>query len=250
MNDGNWIPLSKWAAKHLPKDRPYSKLEALVSIQIDYDNGNSATISGYAALWQWSRKKVRLFFDAIDVEITYPENTKKKQNQKGQIRVQIRDRSEEKKEQMKFINNKKLHNQKNRPPEKKEQIRDRSGNTTIKTKRLNTNSCTLESKKESNLKDYPYNKILDLYHFLLAELPRVRKFTEERKKMLKARWNEKAKSERGLYSNTLEFWEAFFKYISQSDFLMGRKTDFRANFEWIITKKNFNKIIEGTYHRG
>jgi hypothetical protein len=96
----------------------------------------------------------------------------------------------------------------------------------------------------------PYNQILDLYHKILAELPRVRKFTEHRRKMLLARWNEKAKSERGLYSNTLEFWEAFFKYISQSDFLMGRKTDFRANFEWIVTKRNFNKIIEGVYHRG
>ena len=112
------------------------------------------------------------------------------------------------------------------------------------------NDHTIYNKE--GIKEYkyscPYNKILDLYHLLLAELPRVRKFTEERKKMLAARWNEKAKSERGLYSNTLEFWKAFFSYISQSDFLMGRKGDWKANFEWIITKRNFNKIIEGTYH--
>lgn len=108
-------------------------------------------------------------------------------------------------------------------------------------------SCPLEKKAKV---DYcPCKQILDLYHFLLAELPKVRKFTEERKKMLSARWYEKARSEGGLHSNTLEFWEAFFKYITRSDFLMGRKTDFRANFEWIITKRNFNKIIEGNYHR-
>jgi hypothetical protein len=67
--------------------------------------------------------------------------------------------------------------------------------------------------------------------------------------MLSARWNEKAKSERGLTSNTLEFWKGFFIYISESDFLMGRKDEWRANFEWIITKRNFYKIIEGNYHR-
>jgi hypothetical protein len=96
----------------------------------------------------------------------------------------------------------------------------------------------------------PFSQILDLYHTILAELPRVRKITNRREKMLLARWNEKAESESGLYSNTLEFWEAFFKFISCSDFLMGRKSEWRANFEWIITKNNFYKIIEGTYHSG
>lgn len=113
-------------------------------------------------------------------------------------------------------------------------------------------SCEKNDQKKSKGKKNgccPFDNILDLYHSLLAELPRVRNFTEHRRSMLKARWNEKAKSQRGLYSNTLEFWKAFFKYISQSDFLMGRKKDWKANFEWIITKKNFYKIIEGNYHR-
>jgi hypothetical protein len=104
--------------------------------------------------------------------------------------------------------------------------------------------------KKPKKDDCPYSDILDLYHALLAELPRVRKLTDSRKRMLRARWNEKSKSEGGLRSNTIEFWESFFKYISRSDFLMGRKAEWRANFEWIITKRNFYKIIEGTYHRG
>lgn len=118
----------------------------------------------------------------------------------------------------------------------------------------------LSSNKEGKIKEYkyscqekaskcPFNTILDLYHAILPELPRIRNFTERRRAILSARWNEKARSESGLISNTLEFWEAFFKYISQSDFLMGRKTEWRANFEWIITKRNFYKIIEGTYHK-
>ncbi len=109
-------------------------------------------------------------------------------------------------------------------------------------KKERTNSC--------DKNPCPFDDILDLYHTILAELPRVQKLTERRQKILSARWNEKAKSERGLRSNTLEFWEGFFKYISQSDFLMGRKKDWRANFEWIITKKNFHNIIEGIYHSG
>jgi hypothetical protein len=224
MQAGNWVPISKWAVKYLPKVRPYSKLEALVSIQIDYDSGNSATISGYAALWRWSRNKVTSFLKAIGVEIIYPENTKKRQNQKGQIMG----RSAKKKGQIRFIDNKELQDQKDRCSEKKGQIKD----TTRETKYLNT----------------IFRQILDLYHDILAELPKVQNFTERRCSMLKARWNEKAKSQSGLYSNTLEFWEAFFKYIRESDWLMGRKGDWKANFEWIITKRNFNKIIEGNYH--
>ena len=161
MKDGNWIPLSKWAAKHLPKDRPYSKLEALVSIQIDYDSGNSATISGYAALWSWSRNRVRMFLDMIGIKIIYPENTRKRQNQKGQITIQIMDRSEEKKGQMKFIDNKVLHNQKDRSPEKKGQIMDRSRATTRDTIILNTNTIGKKCQKNSSCDESPNDKIMD-----------------------------------------------------------------------------------------
>jgi hypothetical protein len=246
MKDGNWIPLSKGLAKYLPKDRPYTKLEAAFSLQLDYDANNPVTVAGYSALWRWSRNRVRNFLDKIAVDIIYPKNTKKRQNQKGQIAIQIMDRSGEKKGQIRLINSKGLCAQKDRSGQKKGQIMDRYRSTTSYPDPNPSNSCQKTDKNPC-----PYDQILDLYHSILAELPRVRKFTQRRRKMLLAQWSEKARSERsGLYSNTLEFWEAFFKYISRSDFLMGRKTDFRANFEWIVTKKNFNKIIEGTYHSG
>ena len=130
MRHGHWIPLSKAFRHYLPKDRPYSKLEAAYSIQLDYDKSNAATISGYADLWQWSRKKVRNFLKQLSVELIYPGDTKKKQNQKGQIRVQIGDRSGTDKEQIRLIDSKDLQEQKNRKGTDKEQIRDRSGTTT------------------------------------------------------------------------------------------------------------------------
>jgi hypothetical protein len=68
---------------------------------------------------------------------------------------------------------------------------------------------------------------------------------------LRARWKSRAKSESGLTSDSLEYWEALFNYIRQSDFLMGNSTGrtFQATFDWIIKESNFSKILEGNYHK-
>ena len=44
-------------------------------------------------------------------------------------------------------------------------------------------------------------------------------------------------------------WSAYFKKIKDSDFLCGRVPDprWKADFDWVIQKRNFNKILEGTY---
>ena len=38
--------------------------------------------------------------------------------------------------------------------------------------------------------------------------------------------------------------------ISNSDFLSGRKTDFRATPDWVINPSNLTKILEGNYAAG
>lgn len=243
MKDGNWVPISKGFLFYLPKDRTWTKIEAALSLQADYDHKKPVTIAGYSALWRWSRKKVRVFLNKMGVEIIYPENTQKKQNQRGQIRVQIRDRSDEKKEQIRLIDSKGLEAKRDRPKKKKEQKRDRSGAT---TRILDPNNNISSQKKANN--PCPHDQIIDVYHEILPELPKVRTWTNRRRSFLEARWNERYESRNGFKSNTLEFWEALFRYIHESDFLMGRKTDFRVNLEWIITKRNFYKIIEGNYH--
>jgi hypothetical protein len=83
MKSGNWIPLSKALLRELPTDRPFSKVEAAFSLQVDYDQDNPVTVAGYAKRWNWTRKKVMNFFDEIGVYIAYPQNTAEKQNQKG-----------------------------------------------------------------------------------------------------------------------------------------------------------------------
>ncbi len=129
MKAGNWVPLSKAFVQYLPKDRAYTKIEAALSLQITYDNDQPATIAGFAAMWSWSRKKVRLFFDKIGVELTYPKDTKKLRNQKGHIRVHKRDISSEKKRHIRFIDSKWLGEERDIKEENKEHKRDIKGNS-------------------------------------------------------------------------------------------------------------------------
>ena len=65
MKEGNWIPLDKGLVKALPRDRPYSYIEAMFSYTVDKDNNREGTISGYANLWEWNRKKVRKFIEDL-----------------------------------------------------------------------------------------------------------------------------------------------------------------------------------------
>lgn len=101
----------------------------------------------------------------------------------------------------------------------------------------------------------PYQKIVDLYHSILTDLPRVRVLSEARKKQIKARWNSKYVTKGGIESNCLEFWEIFLNYISESNFLMGRVDPkpgherWNADLEWITKEANFLKIFEGKYHK-
>jgi len=131
MNKGNWIPISKTFVSHLPHGRAYTKLEAAYSLQVDYDDGIPITVAGYAALWRWSRGKVDRFLKQLGAEISYPENTKKRQNQNGQIMIQITDRSSWKKGQIRLIDSKGLADQTDRYENQNGQITDRSRCTTI-----------------------------------------------------------------------------------------------------------------------
>lgn len=110
---------------------------------------------------------------------------------------------------------------------------------------------TYTTSKEVDMGKNPcvqYQEIVDLYHDILADLPRVAKLTKTRKGQIRQRWISDE-------MNKLEKWENFFNYVKQSDFLMGRtdgsngKPPFVANLEWLTKQSNFIKIAEGRYHR-
>jgi hypothetical protein len=103
-----------------------------------------------------------------------------------------------------------------------------------------------EKKEKNNIitkNQIPYQAIVDIFNETLPELPSVKIVTDTRKKYIRARWHSSDKTK------ALEWWKKFFEYIRHSDFLMGRKTDFRVSFDWVIKPTNFVKIIEGNYHK-
>ena len=87
MQCGNWMRISKNARLLLPRDRSYSEVEALVSLQCDYDDECTVTIAGYAALWLWSRGKVARFLEGLNVVIKYSEGSEKTRNKRGHIMI-------------------------------------------------------------------------------------------------------------------------------------------------------------------
>ena len=92
----------------------------------------------------------------------------------------------------------------------------------------------------------PYQAIVDLYHEILPELPRCEIITTKRKGQIGARHRD--------LDNELRKWGNFFKYIRQSDFLMGKtqpvpgRKQFKATLEWVTNESNFAKISEEQYH--
>lgn len=94
----------------------------------------------------------------------------------------------------------------------------------------------------------PVQDIVDLFNRLLAPaLPQVVLISDDRKKKLRARWNESA------VHQSLDFWADYFATVAQSTFLMGRAegknggAPFRATFDWLIASSNFVKVVEGNY---
>lgn len=236
MKYGNWIPISKEFLNHLPKNRAFTKLEAAFSLQCDNEKGARVTISGYVNLWKWSFGKVYRFLDEMGVEIKYPESTQKRQNQNGVITNKITERSAIKNGVIRLIDSKYLQAEAERCEEKNGEKTERSRTTTKDPNTNKEHTCPFETIKSQ------FNNILG------NELSAIRVFTEERKRVFRQRWKEAHKSPTsGLQSDTLEFWEAFFKYVKRSPFLMGNNNNkWRPDFDWLIKKKNFIKIFEGT----
>lgn len=93
----------------------------------------------------------------------------------------------------------------------------------------------------SKLEPTPYDELYALFLKCCPSLPVIKPpkhWPETRRKHLDARWkvmpNRKA-------------WEMFYDRIEKSDFLAGRRTDFKASFDWVNNPQNFHKIAEGNF---
>jgi len=117
-------------------------------------------------------------------------------------------------------------------------------------KETETETDTIKNTMSSPSGDnVPFQKILDLYHKHLPELPKCEILNTTRKGYIRQRWQDK---NHGLF--TLDHWENFFKHIKKSEFLMGKsqsnngRPPFRANLEWVTKPNNYTKIYEDKYH--
>lgn len=101
-----------------------------------------------------------------------------------------------------------------------------------------------ESKVKQSKVIYPYQGICDLWNSVCVSLPKIAKLTEARKQKIKSRLDE--------FGVEPDEWlptaEALFKRVQASDFLTGRKTDWKASFDWFFDNgKNWVKVSEGNY---
>jgi hypothetical protein len=88
----------------------------------------------------------------------------------------------------------------------------------------------------------PYDDILSAYHDALPMLPAVRLLNDARRRKIKSRWHELAERQ------TVEYWQRFFTYAAQSDFLTGRSGKWPScNFDWLMEPGNHLKVVEGNY---
>ena len=87
--------------------------------------------------------------------------------------------------------------------------------------------------------------ITDEYNLKLSSLGSVKVLSDKRIAHLKASIKQFKNSDHDF--EKIETWTRLFDYISTSDFLMGRKTEWSASFDFIINKSNLLKIVEGQY---
>ena len=151
--------------------------------------------------------------------------------------VQIRDRYEEKKGQIRLIDSRELQGEGDRYGKKRGQKRNRSGATT--------------RDPNPNPKDiYPFSEVQKAYNSILGDvLPKCVKMTNPRKAAFKSRWNEKHMTTDGeLQSDQIEYWNRYFEYVKTIEFLTGNNNrNWKADFGWLVNSENFIKVIEGKY---
>lgn len=94
-----------------------------------------------------------------------------------------------------------------------------------------------EKDNEDEKENIDYNSILEIFHSVCIDLPKVKKLTNKRKKAINAIVKE----------YDLETIGEVFNKISESDYLNGKIKSWSANFDWIFNKNNFIKILEDNY---
>jgi len=89
----------------------------------------------------------------------------------------------------------------------------------------------------------PFERIKSLYHEILPELRAVQVMNSARKASVRQR-------HLGVFAKSIDAWEAYFRAVRRSNFLMGRidGNSWRADFDFLIREASVTKVLEGKYH--
>lgn len=93
--------------------------------------------------------------------------------------------------------------------------------------------------KKKSQKDFiNYDEVLEKFKAICISLPKPLQLSDSRKRAIKK-----------IEPLITKFggWEKFFEKIQSSSFLTGNKTQWKAEFDWVLKEKNAIKIIEGSY---
>lgn len=179
-------------------------------------------------------KKILDFNDPSDIEIL----NKFKKTSDGYFNQRL----------LNEIDKRKKHSQQQKENVMKRWDKEKKGNeedTTVLPNGYdgNTKTIPLENENRNTNKNIIKNSN-DLYNTIIlywnenSNLAKVLKLSDARKKLLNARLQDFSKEK------ILEMIDI----VSKSDFLQGRKNDWKANFDWCFNVNNFIKIIEGNYN--
>ena len=107
---------------------------------------------------------------------------------------------------------------------------------------------TDESDTQMQKKNISYRQIMDDYNMTCIDLPKIQTISEERRRRIRTLMNGMDKDKILPGKTAYERLHAIFQLTHESDFLSGRDGKWsRCSFDWMITKKNALKILEGTY---
>lgn len=153
MKYGNWIPVDKNLSYRFPKERPFSDIEAILSLTLDYDRDMPVSVAGYALRWKWSRTKVRNFLKKTGVEIKRSMISEKR----GHLVIQKKNISESRGDQVRIVDNKEMSLLKNIPQVGQGHIKDRSLDTTIiPNKNINKKNSHLRERYNIEIHPDPF----------------------------------------------------------------------------------------------
>ena len=93
-------------------------------------------------------------------------------------------------------------------------------------------------KKEPEINhNIDFEEIVDIFNQVCSMLPSVTKLTPERENAIT----------KILETYSLQDIGTVFRNVAQSDYLVGKKVEWRADFDWVFIPKNFIKILENKY---